>query len=483
MYIFRACLRSIVLGCEVLALPLMASARTWRVPADVPLIQQAVDSAQSGDDILLGPGVYGWTAQGSQPSMIRMKSGILLHSEMGADATSLDGEGRGRLLLCDGTTGVVIEGLTFKNGFASPTNTKVGDVPADHNNRFGGAIWSTVPSSITLRSCVFRNNAVRSEQAADGGAVHCDNGTIEDCIFEDNFAGPGDAGGGAVRILSGVVTRSTFRRNRSLGDFTGSGGAIAARGTTVSDCLFESNSAAAFRNCYGGAVVAAAGAAPNRVERCVFIGNTMRSQDGLGGGGGVAVLSGEVIDCVFVENEAKALFFASASGGGLYSLDGSRVAGCTFLGNRSIRENPPGVGQGSAMLFVDGGRVESCTMVQNLGANTLVMNSGGTATNTIVALNIGAACGGTPGPTWTCSDVWGNTAGDAGCGIDGGSNLNADPLFCAKDPIAARSVEIQKDSPCVPSASGCGLVGAGGVECGSVAVRQRTWSEMKGLYR
>ena len=62
--------------------------------------------------------------------------------------------------------------------------------------------------------------------------------------------------------------------------------------------------------------------------------------------------------------------------------------------------------------------------------------------------------------------------------------MSVDPLFCSQDPVRTLDVSIQDRSPCAPgSATNCGLIGAGDVECKGVAVERQTWSEVKGLYR
>jgi hypothetical protein len=70
----------------------------------------------------------------------------------------------------------------------------------------------------------------------------------------------------------------------------------------------------------------------------------------------------------------------------------------------------------------------------------------------------------------TCSDVFGNSAGDGvGCGsghagVSG--NLSADPRFC--DP-GGGDCSLHSDSPCAPlNNPACGLVGALGVACGPI---------------
>ena len=98
-----------------------ASGRTWRVDVagtgDAPTIQAAIDSAQAGDDVLLAPGAYTWSAQpGDVVAMLRIaKPGITLHSEAGPELTIVDAQTRARVLYCSDT------GLSTRiEGFDAP---------------------------------------------------------------------------------------------------------------------------------------------------------------------------------------------------------------------------------------------------------------------------------------------------------------------------------------------------------------------------
>ena len=114
--------------------------------------------------------------------------------------------------------------------------------------------------------------------------------------------------------------------------------------------------------------------------------------------------------------------------------------------------------------------VTGSTVVGNDGGGILVIGAfgGAAVTNSIVAGNVGAGIRwNEPAATWTvtCSDVWNNTAGDYSglpdqAGLAG--NITADPLFC--DPAAGDDT-LRADSPCLPGATGCGLMGARGQGC------------------
>jgi len=103
--------------------PAAATARTWTVRADstgdAPTIQAALDSAVSGDDVLVTPGTYTWTNQGmgssvSGPSMLDVGYGVRPHSESGASQTVLDAQGQGRVSICR-----FCDGIARTRGFGS----------------------------------------------------------------------------------------------------------------------------------------------------------------------------------------------------------------------------------------------------------------------------------------------------------------------------------------------------------------------------
>jgi hypothetical protein len=111
-----------------------------------------------------------------------------------------------------------------------------------------------------------------------------------------------------------------------------------------------------------------------------------------------------------------------------------------------------------------------------------------TLENTIVAFNHGAetfSCDGSI--TLRCSDVYGNEGGDwVGCitdqlGQDG--NVCLDPQFCSGNPNEDENWSLQSDSPCAPEQSGCGLIGAWDVGCGTTDAVERTWGGVKLLFR
>jgi hypothetical protein len=91
-----------------------------------------------------------------------------------------------------------------------------------------------------------------------------------------------------------------------------------------------------------------------------------------------------------------------------------------------------------------------------------------------------------PGPQieLSCCDVFGNAGGDfvgAFEGEKGGMVFSEDPLFCN---LPDYDVSLREGSPCLPGASPCGTLGAvSDIGCAPVAVEDRSWGEIKALYR
>lgn len=123
--------RLIVLGALLVPVGLCHAA-TWHVPADVPYIFAAVDSASYGDTVLVAPGTYLREREKddghSNTLWIEMKDGVTLISEGGASSVTLVETSEAPftyVIMCDSADGASVTGFTIVDGMTLLTG---GDV-------------------------------------------------------------------------------------------------------------------------------------------------------------------------------------------------------------------------------------------------------------------------------------------------------------------------------------------------------------------
>jgi len=232
---------------------------------DYTVIQEALFASTKGDTVLVGPGTYTWTNQGSgdDHGMVRYwlseQDEVTLLSTHGPEATILDAEGQGRIFFANGNNvtndpvNFLIRGFTMRNGYAPKVpnrDEQEGGAIAMHlceaivencifeNNEaeYGGAVWLGGVGAYDYRNCIFRNNVARLQKTgvdyrAIGGGVFVGGSpqrtTFENCTFTDNHA---QYRGGGLMITRGNIE--------------------------IRDCLFAGNSASAGPTRHGTAIYA-----------------------------------------------------------------------------------------------------------------------------------------------------------------------------------------------------------------------------------
>jgi hypothetical protein len=306
----------------MLLLPASSALAADRVvpSASYSTMQAAIDAAESGDRVLVGPGIY------NERLNFRGKR-IALQSQRGPYLTILDPQGGGdHLVRCHGTPeGTSIEGFTFRlatisavsiidNGHVSISNCRF----ASNNSDYGGAIRvvnasslqatnceftfntasrggaiASYQSAISLTSCLFQNNAVMNSDG--GGAILVEGSsdplspTISDCRFLSNRANVDTphigAWGGAIRLANcaGTILNCEFTGNSASvwggGNHCG-GGSLRLDNASPSlmDCTFTNCKAGLEANCfgglaiYGGSISAWSGSSPT-FTRCQWLGS------------------------------------------------------------------------------------------------------------------------------------------------------------------------------------------------------------------
>ncbi len=210
-----------------------ASGRTWRIlpdgSGDAPTIQAGVDSAASGDTVLVAEGLY--AGSGNKDIEI-FGLEILVCSEEGPSATIIDceGEGRGFDVCLDSAKAATVRGFTIRGGnavigggvllrgdsvgFPMLADCRVVDNRATYS---GGGIGITGRVIARVTRCV-----VQANEAPEGGGLaiggNFTKAYVESTVVTGNAAtGAWGAGGGISTGSIGwvEVRSSTISGNRS----------------------------------------------------------------------------------------------------------------------------------------------------------------------------------------------------------------------------------------------------------------------------
>jgi hypothetical protein len=498
--------RSILATLALLTLPVMAPAvraATLHVPDDYPNIQAALDAAQPGDEVAVGPGTWTHLSQRSMEfddggrivtAVAFIPAGVSLVSEAGADATTL------RLETSISNGHVVVTSLldgpdpVFVAGFRLEKLSEDSPAVLIHENPVGAAV--------TIDECTFADLRSDAEMAAGISCLQGGDLEVSRCVFDDVDADCGFTGNhcyGAVWYLGDGSLRVTDC------DFVGCDGrGVSAWGSqlTVEGCSFTDCRAATagsgirtqsadaliedcdFTGCVGVPVsLEAFGAQTGAVRECRF---TACSGDGAG-----AISSGArdttIEDCRFEDchgSSSGAVLVSSVAAGtpvrirrnvfrairtetfaALYVSGGSlgTVQSNTFVGCSSSGEIS------SACAYL----TPSSSGPSELSGNIFASSQG--SRPAVVAYDAAML-------TADCNLYWDNDGGDFGGFVPGPGSLFEDPRFC--DPEAA-DYSLQWGSPCLPANSGgCGLIGVFGFGgCNSIAVEPESWGRIKGLWR
>jgi hypothetical protein len=268
-------------------------------------IQDAIDVADPGDQILVTNGMYsaGSGLLGSESNRVAVTKPMTLQSVNGPGATFIVGSqvpgvgpGTNAARCVALTNGSALIGFTLTNGGA---------------NRGAGiaGIGGGSLSSYMVSNCIISGNVAR-----DGGAGAADCTLIQ------------------CKLINNAVV------NSSVSSYLGGGGAYDC---VLNDCIVVSNSISTTPGL--GISGGGGGAASCKASNCTFINNSTS----LGGGGGV--LQSFLVNCSLVGNSS------GFKGGGALS---SRLRNCLVAGNTS----PSGGGIGVCLAT-------NCTIVGNFATS------------------------------------------------------------------------------------------------------------------
>ncbi|MHC4696395.1 MAG: hypothetical protein ACYTFA_06610 [Planctomycetota bacterium] len=444
-----------------------------------PTIQEAIDLAEDGHEIEVGPGIF-------VERINLLGKVITLRSTEGPDVTIIDGDADGSVITCTSGEGpnTVIEGFTVANGRAdngggmynsgsSPTVINCifsGNSPTGaHPDGVGGGMYNH-QASPTLIDCTFSGNSATGTHGRSlGGGMynHEASPTLTDCTFSGNSAGSG--GGMCNEQSSPALTDCAFSGNSgsygggmdneqsspTLTDCTFSGNSATVWGggmfngqssPTLTDCTFSGNSATG----WGGGMLNANNSCP-ALTSCTF------SENSAGAGGGMLnnnSSSPAVTSCMFSGNSAD-------SGGGLCNVQESAptVTNCTFSGNSAyydgggmynFESSPTLANSTFSGNSADAGGGGMYNYTQHSGSHPTVANCvlwGNTAPT-------GQQIFDTPGSittaTYSCVQ---DDDPDDGVVYPGEGNIDADPLF-VPGPVGCyylsqTTAGDPKQSPCI----------------------------------
>jgi len=408
-----------------------AQAITIRVPQDYRTIQEAINWAANGDEIVVSPAVY--------VENINFKGkNIVLRSSNPTDtaivaATIVDGNKQDGVVRFAGseTSGCVLSGFTIRNGtrgvYGNGTNARIEYNVITGNSVGGGG---------GLYGCngTIQNNVITGNVANYGGGLYGCNGTIQNNTITGNSAkdfGSGGGYGGGLCLCYGIVQSNVISGNSARWQ----GGGVCSCNGIIQNNVISGNSAR-----FGGGLYDCDGTIQNSVIAgnsawfggglyecdCTIQNNEITSNSASGGGlsdygygGGLYRCNGTIQNNVISSN--------SASGGG---LSGYGEGGGLYRCNGTIQNN---VISGNSATF-GGGLYECECTIQN---NTITGNSAnysgggsdygdggglyrcGTIQNNVISSNTALRCGGGLHSCLhiRCNLIRGNSAG-AGAGID-----------------------------------------------------------------
>lgn len=370
--------------------PASGNGTTWSQA--VRTIQEAINAANSSDEVWVRMGTYALTSQINVNKQVNIYGGFAgAETQRGqrnwvVNVTTVDGQDTVRCFYV--STNALIDGLTITRGHASS--------PTD-----GDGIYSYFSSPVIENCRFYANNS-----AYRGGGIYNENspGRINNCIF-DNDRNP--VWGAAIynNNSSPEITNCTFRSNHA---FNGAG-AIENRNSSpvIANCIFTDNSA----NDQAGAILNYESSPP--ITNCIF-----RENRSLYEGGAIYNYnsSSVISNCVFWRN------YGYGNGGAIYNGGGSpTIINSTFYENsvQSVAGHGGGIYNASSSATI-----ANCIFWRNYIVGTGIYEQ-------IYDADPATA-------TVTYSGIQG--------GYPGAGNIDTDPLFI--DPVNA-DLHLQLTSPCI----------------------------------
>lgn len=305
-----------------------------------PTIQDAINAAAPGDEVMVADGVYG----GKGNVNLLVEKAITIRSANGAEKTTIGCEGQSRAFTFGAdASGAVLSGFTIIGGNGQ----------GEDYEGWGGAILILDGGFVTISDCGFFDNVAE----AFGGAIASVNSSplISHCVIENNSA---EWGGGGLfiwgdsadddvpppLILSSRIANNPGDENP---DIARGGGAYLVQSTaTFYNCLIAGNSATT----NGGAFFFDCDSSPNIIH-CTISGNSVSGTGNNCGGGGISAWfsSPVMINSIVWGNSAEAGAEIHLSSNKSFDISYSNVRGYLDA-NTFVPQNGLSWGEGNIDL-------------------------------------------------------------------------------------------------------------------------------------
>jgi len=425
--------------------------------APVRTIIAAIDSAVTGDTIMLEDGTY--SGSGNYNVDTGRKT-LTITSQHGAASTIIDCQylGPGLILQSAGEIGdtptkltnITIQHAALEPGhgavYAPGPNVEVDGCVLNDNDtealNCGQSAW------VRINNCTFQGNNYAAVLADLGSGV-----IIDSCVFAKNIRG-------AIINIQGSVSISNSSFTENL--LTGAIDCLSFGLIQATNCVFSNNVG------YSGGAIDGEGYSSLELSGCTFTGNSS-----VYGAGAINYLGTDLLlqQCNFIDNTA------AGPGGAVYSAGTSTFDSCLFSGNSSAADGGAIYNETSDLIIgvESTAKVVNCAFFNNNaqgGAGGGIANNGTALVecSTFTSNRAATAGGAIAGSATTLVDdiLWGDTAplvpevdaaapasySDIQSVHSGVGNIRRDPQFI--NP-AAGDLHLKPSSPCI----GTGTVVAG----------------------